>query len=202
MDPALSLAKANMRRRLRGLRRDLARDREAASECAARLAPLQLWPPRPIVAGYLAMETEFDPGPLLRRLTAAGAQVVMPVVAARGAPLLFRDADGPEAFQADAAGILAPPPSAPARIPRLIIAPLLAFDRAGGRLGQGGGFYDRTLRGLRRQGEVTVVGLAFAGQEVERTPMGRFDERLDAILTETGYIEVSEGNSHAHSVLR
>ena len=70
---------------------------------------------------------------------------------------------------------------------------MLAFDRSGGRLGQGGGFYDRTLRDLRRRGEVFAVGLAFAGQEVDQAPMGPDDEPLDAVLTEKGYIAFGKG---------
>ena len=75
--------------------------------------------------------------------------------------------------------------------PDLIIAPLLAFDRAGGRLGQGGGHYDRTIAALRARGPLFVIGLAYAGQEIEAVPrMKPHDQRLDAILTEIGYIEV------------
>jgi len=74
--------------------------------------------------------------------------------------------------------------------PDLIIAPLLAFDRAGGRLGQGGGHYDRTIEALRARGPVFVIGLAYAGQEIEAVPCEPHDQRLDAILTEIGYIEV------------
>jgi 5-formyltetrahydrofolate cyclo-ligase len=74
--------------------------------------------------------------------------------------------------------------------PDLVIAPLLAFDRAGGRIGQGGGHYDRTIAALRTQGPLFVIGLAFAGQEVAELPHEPHDQRLDAILTETAYIEV------------
>jgi 5-formyltetrahydrofolate cyclo-ligase len=81
----------------------------------------------------------------------------------------------------------APLRGAPEHAPDLIIAPLLAFDSRGGRLGQGGGLYDRTIRDLRRRGSVFVLGLAYAEQELETTPMGPEDERLDAILTECGY---------------
>jgi len=84
----------------------------------------------------------------------------------------------------------APPPSASPVHPDLVIAPVLAFDRRGGRLGQGGGHYDRTLARLRRQRPVFVLGVAFAGQEVDAVPMGPHDQRLDAIVTETAYIEV------------
>jgi 5-formyltetrahydrofolate cyclo-ligase len=185
--------KARLRRRLRALRRDLARDGEEASERAAAMAPLDLWPAAPIVAGYRAAGYEIDPAPLLRRLAARGAQVVFPAVTARDAPLVFREAVSDERLVADLVGLPAPPAWAKARVPGLVIAPLLAFDRAGGRLGQGGGFYDRTVRDLRRRGPVTVVGLAFAGQEVDRAPMGPCDERLDGVLTEKGYIEVGKG---------
>ena len=76
--------------------------------------------------------------------------------------------------------------------PDLVIAPLLAFDRFGGRLGLGAGYYDRTLEALRAHGPVFVVGLAFAGQEVARVPCDIHDQRLDAILTEKAYSEAEK----------
>jgi 5-formyltetrahydrofolate cyclo-ligase len=68
---------------------------------------------------------------------------------------------------------------------------LLAFDRAGRRLGQGAGHYDRTLASLRARRPVFVLGLAFAGQEIDELPEEAHDQRLDAILTETDYLPVS-----------
>jgi 5-formyltetrahydrofolate cyclo-ligase len=191
--PPIDAEKAVLRRRLRRLRRDLARNREPASERAAELAPLELWPAARDVAGYLAMPVEIDPAPLLRRLASAGARILLPAVTAHGGPLTFREAGARDRLVADLVGLPAPPPSAAAGVPSLLITPLLAFDRSGGRLGQGGGFYDRTLRELRRQGAVFAVGLAFAGQEVERTPIGPGDEPLDAVLTEKGYIAFRKG---------
>jgi 5-formyltetrahydrofolate cyclo-ligase len=114
-------------------------------------------------------------------------------VTARHAPLSFREAGERESLVPDFAGLPAPPPTAATGVPRLVITPLLAFDRSGGRLGQGGGYYDRTLRELRGRAAVFAVGLAFAGQEVERTPMGPCDEPLDAVLTEQGYMEFGKG---------
>jgi 5-formyltetrahydrofolate cyclo-ligase len=73
--------------------------------------------------------------------------------------------------------------------PDLILAPLLAFDRRGGRLGQGGGYFDRAIADLRARGPLIVMGLAFAGQEVGEVPLEAHDARLDAVLTERGYIE-------------
>ena len=84
-----------------------------------------------------------------------------------------------------------PPESAKAvQIERIgaIVVPGLAFDRSGGRLGRGGGFYDRFLS---RIGAGTIaVGAAFEAQVVERVPMGDADVRLDALATEAGLIRV------------
>jgi len=71
--------------------------------------------------------------------------------------------------------------------PSLILVPLLAFTKRGERLGYGGGYYDRTLQALRSKGEVFACGVAYAGQEVESLPTDVHDERLDGILTETGF---------------
>ena len=184
--------KAALRRRLRARRRRLADEFPEAARRAAALFPMDLLTTAagsrpPVVAAYRAMAPEIDPAPLLARVKAIGAVVVLPAVRERGAVLCFQDAGDPAELVPDAAGILAPPLDAPRRRPDLIIAPLLAFDRYGGRLGQGGGYYDRTLRALREAGPVRVVGIAYAGQEIAAVPMGPLDERLDAILTENGY---------------
>jgi 5-formyltetrahydrofolate cyclo-ligase len=64
--------------------------------------------------------------------------------------------------------------------------PLLAFDARGYRLGYGGGFYDRTLEGLRARGPVLAIGFAFAAQEVAEVPIDATDQRLDMIVTDAG----------------
>ena len=72
-----------------------------------------------------------------------------------------------------------------------MVTPLLAFDRDGLRLGQGGGYYDRALEALRAQGEVFVLGLGYSGQETANLPSEPHDQALDAILTEKEYIAVT-----------
>ena len=64
--------------------------------------------------------------------------------------------------------------------------PLLAFDARGYRLGYGGGFYDRTLEGLRARGPVCAVGFAYGAQEVAQVPTEPTDQPLDLIVTEAG----------------
>ncbi len=130
-----------------------------------------------------------DPGPLLRRLAGESARIVLPAARSAGEPLEFRAPNPGEPLEPDDLGVPAPPADAPALRPDLVIAPVMAFDRAGGRLGQGVGCYDRTLAMLRSSGPVFVVGLAYAGQELARVPVETHDQTLDAILTEKGYIE-------------
>jgi 5-formyltetrahydrofolate cyclo-ligase len=117
------------------------------------------------------------------------ARLVLPVALARDAPLLFRAWTPGVATHPDVFGIPGPTAAAAQLVPDLMIVPVLAFDRAGARLGQGAGCYDRTIANLRASGRVFVLGLAYAGQEVDGISTEPHDQRLDAILTETGYTE-------------
>jgi len=74
--------------------------------------------------------------------------------------------------------------------PEIVILPLLAFDRRGGRLGYGGGFYDRTLEQLRARRATLAIGFAFAGQEIEQIPLEPTDQPLDLVVTQAGVIEI------------
>lgn len=171
-----------MRRRRRGL---AAAGPDAGAAAAAKLPPDAL-PGVRTFAAYLPAGGEIDPGPLAARLMEGGARRLLPRVMEDGA-MRFLDAPREAALTPDAAGMPAPSADAPELRPDLVIAPLLAFDRLGGRLGQGGGHYDRALAGLRRTGPVFVLGLAHAGQEVDRLDLEPHDQRLDAVLTEAGY---------------
>jgi 5-formyltetrahydrofolate cyclo-ligase len=190
-------AKDELRRTMRARRRDLAALVPDAAERAAEHLPLEQLEGVRIVAGYHALGAELSPWPALRRLQARGARVVLPAAPASDAALVFRAWASGQPTERDAAGVPSPPETAEALVPDLVIAPLLAFDRLGYRLGQGGGYYDRTLEALRSQASrigapVFVIGLAYAGQEVERIPRDGHDQPLDAILTETGYLPVRE----------
>lgn len=175
-----------MRRRRRAL---AAATPEAGAEAARRL-PDDALPPLRVFAAYLPAGGEVDPGPLAQRLLALGAEQVLPRVAQDG-QMRFLLAPPGCVIEPDAAGQAAPASDAPERRPDLVIAPLLAFDRFGGRLGQGGGHYDRALEGLRRAGPVFVLGLAYSGQEVDRLVLEPHDQTLDAVLTEAGYRRLS-----------
>jgi 5-formyltetrahydrofolate cyclo-ligase len=184
--------KTALRLRMRGLRRRLAAETPMAAEHAADALPLDRLPAFASFSLYFPHGTEIDPRPLGRRLEETGATPLLPVALSHSTALIFRVFDPAVALEPDVVGVPAPPASAAERTPQLIVAPLLAFDRRGGRLGQGGGHFDRTLENLRSGGRVFVLGLAYAGQEVDEIPMEPHDQRLDAILTETGYRTVEQ----------
>ncbi|MDY6925350.1 MAG: 5-formyltetrahydrofolate cyclo-ligase [Pseudomonadota bacterium] len=163
------------RKRLAGL------DPEAHLRLAEHAGQL---PPGETVAVYRAIGSELDADALSLALARAGRTLCLPVVVERAAPMIFRRWSPGEPLELDEAGVPAPFPLAATVAPDLILTPLLAFDALGGRLGQGGGYYDRTFAAMP---DVTRIGLAYAGQEQENLPLEPHDIRLHGVLTETGY---------------
>lgn len=172
--------KAEARRAARRARIDAADP--AAAEALIRRFPASLRLAQR-VAGYWPLGSEIDPRPLMLDLAAAGAELLLPRMGSREGPARFHAWRLGDALEADAFGVMAPAGDAPEGAPELILVPLLAFDRRGFRLGQGGGHYDRILARLRPNG-VTAVGLAYAAQEIEVVPIGALDQRLDWVVTE------------------
>lgn len=158
----------------------------AGDAAAAHFIAAVPLPPRAAVSAYWPMGEELDPRPLMRALHAAGHGVCLPVVVARGAPLVFRAWTPQTVLQPNVFGTSAPPPEAPAITPDALLVPLLGFDAEGWRLGYGGGYYDRTLRALRAAGRVLAAGFGYAAQEIAGLPREPFDEPLDWMVTEVG----------------
>ncbi|MBF0167239.1 MAG: 5-formyltetrahydrofolate cyclo-ligase [Alphaproteobacteria bacterium] len=185
-------SKASLRLRLRKLRRSVhvARGEEAALSLQDHLIPCLGPVNNLLVAGYWPMGSEMDPRPLMASLQDRGARLALPVVTARNEALSFRAFCFVDALQPGLCGSLEPAPDQPLLTPSLLLVPLLGFDHKGCRLGQGGGYYDRTLAVLRTQGQVKAIGIAYAAQEVASLPSQAHDQRLDAIATEEGFIEI------------
>ncbi len=179
MNPADKVA---LRAEARALRRRLAAADPAAGERVA--AHVDRLPAAALVAVYHAMGSELDPEPLVHALLAAGRSICLPVVLERAAPMIFRRWSPGEPLEMDAAGCPAPLPLAEIVDPDLILTPLLAFDAFGGRLGQGGGYYDRTFAARL---DAIRIGFAYAGQRVDRLPIEDHDVRLHGVLTEAGH---------------
>ncbi len=93
----------------------------------------------------------------------------------------------PEALVPARFGIRTPPaglPAVPLEPGDVVLVPGLAFDRRGGRLGRGGGHYDRALDAAPEG--VIFVGLGYAFQCVDEVPMEARDRRMHALLSEEG----------------
>jgi 5-formyltetrahydrofolate cyclo-ligase len=190
-DSATAAIKAELRRAALARRDALpaAERQQAAEAIAARAFPVAV-ETGAIVAGFMPMKSEINPLPLMRKLAAAGARLALPVVAGRGKPLIMRAWGFGEPLASGVWGIREPPPAAPEVAPGIVIVPLLAFDRAGHRIGYGAGYYDLTIAALRARRAVVAVGLAFAAQEIAAVPASPRDAPLDLVLTEREVIDL------------
>ncbi|MBR5623780.1 5-formyltetrahydrofolate cyclo-ligase [bacterium] len=144
-----------------------------------------------VVVSYMALGSELDLAELNGKVLAEGKKLVLPVVA--GKDLIFREVGGltEEYFKVGSFGIREPREELPLwnpmeeRFNTLWLLPGVAFDRDCRRLGQGGGYYDRTLerlRTLRRAGD-TIAGVAFDCQIADRIPTEEWDASLDVVIT-------------------
>jgi len=190
----ISQPKTELRRSTLGRREALPADeRKAAAEAiAAREFPLAV-ALGSIVSGFMPMKSEINPLPLMKKLAEAGAQLALPAVAGRGKPLIMRAWRWGDALNEGVWGIREPKPDAAEVEPDILLVPLLAFDRAGHRIGYGAGYYDLTIARLRARKTVTAVGIAFAAQEVPKVPTTERDARLDLVLTEAEVIDLRGG---------
>ncbi len=168
-------------------RRKAARTEEATAKAVANLLAFMMPHKGKPMAGYMPIRTEVDPIPVMAAMAAIGP-VCVPVIQGEGQPLIFRQwmpgcmmEDGPFGAQIPSKGEVI--------TPELLIVPLVAFDARAMRLGYGGGFYDRTLEGLRARGPVLAMGFAFHAQMAEDLPLEATDQPLDGVITEAGLIQ-------------
>ena len=192
----LSEQKAILRGHMNEIREEAAaRDPDAAMRLAERF-PVKLFERYgPVVAGYLAIGAELDPAPLLVRLKSIGATIVLPRVETDGA-MSFRDAY-PKWLEAGPYKLTQPSTKAPEIRPSLMLAPLMAFDARGNRLGYGKGHYDRAIVALRSTGRVFYLGLAYAAQQADVVPAEKHDVPLDWVETPLNSVPLFLGRAMA-----
>jgi len=188
-DHELEAAKADARMLMRA-ERNAVEPRDASIKLIENF-PLELAKLSP-VAGYWPVGSEIDGRPLLAALAKAGRVVALPRMEGRNGPARFLQWRGSEILSADAFGVPSPPANGADLSPRLFLVPLLAFDRAGRRLGQGGGHYDRIISLYRAHGAI-AAGLAYAEQEMGEVPTGPHDAHLDWIITPKEAIRCGRG---------
>lgn len=139
------------------------------------------------VSAFLAMSGEVDLSPLFERLP--GWRWVLPRVE-HDRSLTFRDRDVPR--ETHVFGMEQPAdagPVVPLHQIDVFLTPGLAFDRSGGRLGNGAGFYDRLL--AERRTDAEAVGITIERRVLSAVPMAGHDQRVDWIATEAGVRECS-----------
>ncbi len=180
------LAAAKKAARREALARRVALDPNDGHALGARLMAGMPPPTGAAVAGFWPMGAEIDIRPLLVALHERGHTVLLPETPPRGNPLIFRQWQPDMPMVRERFGTLRP--TGAVATPDWLLVPLLAFDRAGRRLGYGGGYYDRTLAALPL---AVAVGIAWAAQEVAQVPAGPLDARLHAIVTEREVIRVA-----------
>ncbi|NNC37334.1 MAG: 5-formyltetrahydrofolate cyclo-ligase [Acidimicrobiales bacterium] len=179
----LALEKTKARNAAKMSRRQAAIDTPAAA-----IELIQYWPEigrkSGIVAIYLPIQSELNPGPLSGALVDAGYQLALPCIKRAAHPLEFRLYRPGDKLRGGPYNTREPVKTAYIVDPDIVLLPMLAFSTSGYRLGYGGGFYDRTLQSLRAQKEIFACGLAYAAQEVPLVPTDEYDQKLDGVLTE------------------
>ncbi|WP_261174457.1 5-formyltetrahydrofolate cyclo-ligase [Chromobacterium amazonense] len=183
--------KQALRRRIRRARMALPPAyRAAAARAIARHASRLLQRGKRI-GGYLAAGSELDLSELLNAALWRNGQVYLPQIPRRGRRLWFTRLGAADRWYRHPRYRILEYAGQRLRAEWLdvIFVPLLAVDRDGYRMGQGGGFYDATLAFRRRHpqsGRPLLVGVAFDCQLVDAVPREAWDVRLDCLLTESG----------------
>ncbi len=135
------------------------------------------------LSGYMPIRTEIDPLPAMAEASAYGP-VGVPVIQGQGKALRFSRWTAEGALKDGPFGARVPETDDFFE-PEILIVPLVAFDRQGGRLGYGGGFYDRTLQELRGKRATLAIGFAFDAQEADELPLEQTDQPLNMVVTES-----------------
>ena len=135
------------------------------------------------ISGYSPIHSEVDCLVILKALHAAQFPICLPSIAASDQPLVFREWDmrsdlseGPFKTKQSTGAVMSP---------AVLLVPLVAFDEKGGRLGYGGGYYDRTLEKLRAENsDLVAIGIAYDDQKLASLPTESYDQPLDMVITE------------------
>lgn len=188
MDPAVRGWRVAQRAALKAARRDMgAQERhDAADIIAAKLDRLVLPHVRATLGLYWPIHGEVNLLPWAERIAATGrVRLCLPVIVRRNAPLEYR-AWVPGQPMRPGVWQIPEPVDSETLLPDLVLAPLVGFDHARYRLGNGGGYFDRTLATLSPR--PLAVGIGYAASALETIFPQEHDIAMDAIITETAEI--------------
>ena len=149
---------------------------------AERIAAMALEPKAPVSA-FLPIRTEVDLRPAIALLFTRGHPIGLPII--RKPDLVFREWIPDAPLVPLGFGTVGPAEGAREIVPAVMLVPLSAFDRRGGRIGYGKAYYDTTIAALRAAGNhPRLIGVAFSVQEVEAVPMEAHDVPLHLVVTD------------------
>jgi len=184
--PGVKEQKAALRSRLLAARAELTAEQRTAAARAIRDALLE----RPevqmagTIAAYYSVGAEPDTRGLLFALWKRGSYVLLPLLRPDG-DLDWASYEGPESLVPGPRGLLEPgePPRGPGAVARadVVLAPALAVDRAGNRLGRGGGSYDRAL--ARVGPLVPLIALVYDAELLDHVPAEPHDVKVRAAVS-------------------
>ena len=195
----------NFKKQREELRRDVLRDRDSLSldERHVKSAALhrRLWDFAPFADAnmpfiYVNFRSEVETLALINQGLERGKPVIVPLVAEGNRLIPYRIADPERDLRPGAFAIPEPDPQRctmvdPASID-IVLLPGSVFDEQGGRLGYGGGYYDRFL--VNEAPQALRVGICFDLQMVRAVPLLPHDQRLHALVTETRVLKCPEGH--------
>ena len=140
-----------------------------------------------VIAGYMPIRTEVSPIATMTILHGQRKTICVPVIVGEAQPLRWAKW-APDTEMVEGAFKAQIPADPEFVTPDLVISPLVAFDMKGGRLGYGGGFYDRSLELLRSEKPIPAIGFAYSAQELSDLPLEETDQPLSAMVTESSII--------------
>ncbi|WP_294732398.1 5-formyltetrahydrofolate cyclo-ligase [uncultured Pseudomonas sp.] len=188
------LSRPQLRRMLRKARRALtpSEQRQAALGLYRQLAQHPLFRRAKHISLYLPTDGEIDPRLLLRAAQRRGKATYLPVLSAwPRTKMVFQRVQPGEKLRPNRFRILEPRVNVSRQRKvwalDLVLLPLVGFDDVGGRLGMGGGFYDRSLAYMARRKswrKPTLLGLAHECQKVERLAQASWDVPLEGTVTD------------------
>ncbi|MBB3346698.1 MULTISPECIES: 5-formyltetrahydrofolate cyclo-ligase [unclassified Sphingomonas] len=141
--------------------------------------------PGMVVASYAPIGSEADPAALEAAARAAGCRLALPHVVDRATPIRFLAWDADHALADGPFGLRQPDGAHAEVVPDLVLTPLVAFDAALNRIGQGAGHYDRAFAAFPA---ALRIGIAWSVQQLDSITPDPWDAPLDAIVTERGWI--------------
>lgn len=142
---------------------------------------------------FVSFGDEVDTHAIINKALADKKQVSVPKVISKAQGMLAISIDSLEELAPGVMGILEPKTinvSKQAKRFDLVILPGLAFDKSGGRLGYGGGFYDKFLQNLNK--DCKLIGLGYDFQIIEKVPMENWDIKIQGVITESNFYNFKE----------